>query len=427
VESDPRGAASAEAGRAWERVVRPLAAEVAARAHELSVEVVDRIRPQLPVLFPDPEAVEANRASTEASIRAVAELIERGADPKAIELPPETLAYARDGARRGIPLTALMRSYRLGHAALWEIVARDLAARAEDRDELAEATDVCSALMFAYVDHALTLADEEYAAERERFARSAAASRAHTIEAILTGQQLDAAAAGRRLRYELDRRHVGIVAWLESAPEDADPHTLLEGAVGVVAEATRATPALVHPIGLLASAGWVSVGPTTDLAPVAELRLDPTMMPWVRLAVGDPAEGVAGFRASHEQAAQARRVATLANRPAGSVTRYARVALQAMATADLDQARSFVDRQLGRLAVDDDTARRLVATLRVYLDEHASRGRAAKRLGVHENTISYRIRQIEEILGRSVEEDTLDLRVALALMSTVRPSRIAPR
>ena len=47
---------------------------------------------------------------------------------------------------------------------------------------------------------------------------------------------------------------------------------------------------------------------------------------------------------------------------------------------------------------------RLTATLRIYLDEHRSRSRTAKRLGIHENTVSYRIRQAEEILGRSVDQ-----------------------
>jgi DNA-binding PucR family transcriptional regulator len=112
-------------------------------------------------------------------------------------------------------------------------------------------------------------------------------------------------------------------------------------------------------------------------------------------------------------------VAILQGRPPGSVTRYGRVALAALGTADPVQARAFVARHLGRLAGEDETSQRLAATLRTYLDEHASRTRAAKRLGVHENTISYRIRQAEEILGRSVDEGTLELHVALVLAPVV--------
>ena len=135
----------------------------------------------------------------------------------------------------------------------------------------------------------------------------------------------------------------------------------------------------------------------------------------VRIAIGEPGHGIGGFRQSHNEAVQARRVAELAGRPPGTVTRYARVALAAIATADLDQARTFVQRELRGLAADDDLTTRLAATLRTYLDEHSSRSRTAKRLGIHENTVSYRIKQAEEILGRSVDQRTLELRVALAL------------
>jgi DNA-binding PucR family transcriptional regulator len=91
-----------------------------------------------------------------------------------------------------------------------------------------------------------------------------------------------------------------------------------------------------------------------------------------------------------------------------------------MTTVDPEQARAFVLRELGNLAAGDDTTLRLAATVRAYLDEHANRSRTAKRLGVHENTIKYRIRQAEEILGRKIDERHLELRVALTLAGVVR-------
>jgi DNA-binding PucR family transcriptional regulator len=402
---------TAAAERAWERVLRPLAAEAREQSYELSVVVIDRIREQLPELFDDPESAEANRASTEASIRAVAAVVEEGGDPRAIELPAETVAYAREGVRRNIPLAALMRSYRLGHAALWELLVPRIAALSQDSEELAEATALGSAILFAYADKALILADELYSAERERWARSAAATQADTIDAILAGRSVDAGQASRRLRYELGREHVGVYAWLEAAPDDGDSVALLEAALAQVAAACSATSTLVRPLGVLATSAWMT-GATTP----GELRVDAA---GVRVALGEPAPGVDGFRRTHEEAAHARRVATLAGRSPGSVTRYGRVALAALASADPDQARAFVTARLGGLGDDDDTSRRLAATLRVYLDEHCSRSRTAKRLGLHENTISYRVKQAEEILGRGVEEDTLELHVALALAGVV--------
>lgn len=78
-----------------------------------------------------------------------------------------------------------------------------------------------------------------------------------------------------------------------------------------------------------------------------------------------------------------------------------------------------MQRELAGLVSADDASARLIATLRIFLDEGASHNRASKRLGIHENTVRYRIKQAEALLGRSVEERTLELQVALALLNVV--------
>lgn len=79
-------------------------------------------------------------------------------------------------------------------------------------------------------------------------------------------------------------------------------------------------------------------------------------------------------------------------------------------------AAAFVSRVLGPLADDDDVTSRLATTLAAYLRENLSRTRAAACLHIHPNTVSYRVRQAEELLGREVSGDSLDLQVALALL-----------
>jgi DNA-binding PucR family transcriptional regulator len=101
---------------------------------------------------------------------------------------------------------------------------------------------------------------------------------------------------------------------------------------------------------------------------------------------------------------------------AGPVTHYRDVAVAALASADTDHAASFVTRVLGPLAAADEDTYRVATTLAVYLQENRSRTRAARRLVVHPNTVSYRVNQAEAILGRSIDTDTLELSVALALL-----------
>jgi DNA-binding PucR family transcriptional regulator len=413
--------AQGESERAlWSTVVQKAAVELTERAREISEAVTVYTSERLPDLFDNPEALEANRASTEASIRDFAEVLRSGADPmKAVKLGSATLDYALDGAQHGVALSQLLRSYRLGHAATTQHMNAILAKYAVDAEELNLASQLCSAWMFAYVDIALGLVEDAYATERERWLRSAAATQAETINTILSGQPIDVDVAGRRLRHELRRVHLAAIAWLDVHEEGRNTFTLLEAAIRDIAAAIGSQRPLVQPLGTLSVAAWISTNSDVPSRVLDELRFRTATAPGVRLAIGEPARDIAGFRASHTEALEAQRIARLAGRREGSITRYSDISLRALATANIDQARDFVARELGALAAGDDTTRRLAATVRTYLDENGSRGRTAKRLSIHENTVAYRLRQAEELLGRPVDKRTLELRVALALADLI--------
>ena len=137
----------------------------------------------------------------------------------------------------------------------------------------------------------------------------------------------------------------------------------------------------------------------------------------VRVALGEPGWGLTGFRSSHIEATHARRVVALSRSHGDTLTRYRDVAVAALASVDHEQAASFVTRVLGPLAADDDEATyRVAMTLAVYLQENRSPARAAQRLTVHPNTVTYRVNQAESILGRSVDADAVQVSVALALL-----------
>jgi DNA-binding PucR family transcriptional regulator len=89
-------------------------------------------------------------------------------------------------------------------------------------------------------------------------------------------------------------------------------------------------------------------------------------------------------------------------------------------TSDLDEARRFVHAEIGPLMEDSDASRRLAATLEVFLQEESSFVRAARRLGIHENTVAYRVRRAEELLGHRAADRQLELRAALRLATFVR-------
>ncbi len=357
------------ARRAWLETLQPLADELRAGAPELAVAVVRQIRAEFPELFPTEDDFEENRASTEANIALFAELILQGREPREAELPAVGIAYVREGVRRGVPLAAFLRSLRLGHAAAWRAILAQLEQRSGDRDQLAAAADLASAWLFAYVDVLSTFAEETYANERERWVRTAAAVQRDTIDTILDGRAIDVAAASSRLRYELEREHVAIVGWYDAAEEGRDAIASLEAMIAELAGHLSSGPSAertARPAGRR-RLGWQPI--RVRRRALDGLRLDASLGPGARVALGEPARGISGFRDSHRQALRARRVATLAGRPPGTVTRFRRVALAALATADVEQAREFVASQLGELTGPDDASARLVATLQIFFEE----------------------------------------------------------
>jgi DNA-binding PucR family transcriptional regulator len=134
-----------------------------------------------------------------------------------------------------------------------------------------------------------------------------------------------------------------------------------------------------------------------------------------RAALGTPAEGLTGMRRSYEEARSARRVAEVMGSRPGSITRYGAAALTALLTADPAEAVRFAEAQLGALNHPDDAMTRLRATMRVYLEENLSPARTARRLGIHHNTVVYRVKRTEEILGREISASPLEFGVALRL------------
>jgi DNA-binding PucR family transcriptional regulator len=62
----------------------------------------------------------------------------------------------------------------------------------------------------------------------------------------------------------------------------------------------------------------------------------------------------------------------------------------------------------------------LADTLRAYLDSFGDVGAAAQWLHVHPNTVRYRVRRIEEVLGSSLADPDVRLLLSLSLRATER-------
>lgn len=385
---------------------------------EIATTLADTVHEHLPELDEDmrPWTEQVARAN----LGVIVTMMREGDDPASVEPPPEAVGYAREYAVRGLELSLMQRAYRTGQGVLGGIVLGRLRAATDDADQLAKGMAYFNDWIFAYVEAIERRLTDVYVTEQAQWVRGAAAVRAAEVRALLGGGgAVDTVATSLRLGYELDRLHVGFVVWSEEAdpgPGDAGAlFTRMERTAAALARSLGAgTPLVVAEGRHLAC--WAGCRSAPDLS---RLRLPRTGAHGLSVAAGTPAPGVEGFVLSHREALSARRAAQLRGDGAGTVATFPDLALEALLTEEPEAARRFAARELGPLGARDDTTVRLASTVAIFLEEGSSFVRAGRRLGIHANTVAYRVRRAESLLGRSVVERRLELRVALRLRRIV--------
>ena len=246
------------------------------------------------------------------------------------------------------------------------------------------------AFAFAYIDRICALVSAEYARARNARVHPLEQRRTRLVHDLLAGRPVD----DRELGYPLRAAHIAAIAWGEQPDE----------AIHRLAEAFDAQPlTIAGPLNTLWA--WIAHDERRP-CPV----LEPP--PMTQVTLGQLGRGAAGFRRSHQQAQAVRTVALRTNDP---VTRWHDNALLALVLRDEEAARAFAHEELGPLAADGDRPAVLRKTLTAWFDAQQKTPIAAARLGVHQRTVTYRLRAIEHQLGHPILARGAALDTALRL------------
>lgn len=353
------------------------------------------------------------RAAVRGNVAGFAQLVRSAQPVAAVHASADALAYAGAYVHRRYPLSLLLRTYRLGHAALWDTWREVLESVEPDAQIRLEAVEHSAPVLFDFIEAVTGEVVHAYESEAAEWLRSMDAIRADVVASLLADGDVSQAAAENVLLYRLDTWHLGLVI---AAAEDAGPEA--ETPDGFAERAfTFAEPIPRLSLRVNSRLVWLWFGGTPDVLGdlaerIIELRIRSQDL---TIAMGEPAFGLAGFRETYDQALHARRVAALVRRPLRHVARFRTLAIPAMATAEPSLVRWFTRRTLGSLGGDDDESARLRATLAVYFEEGESQKHTAQRLGIHANTVTYRLRQCEAKLGYAPSSKRLELELALSL------------
>ncbi|WP_316573366.1 PucR family transcriptional regulator [Nocardia canadensis] len=377
----------------------------------LRTQTMDRIVARLDaaVLAASPELDDPDlRRDLAASTRAHARVVLSGlaTDSDDLILPEEAHVLARTIARRGLDIRVLLRAYQAG-------LAETLTVMTETVDEGQVPPDLERTVLLRLFERSTTwmgLSIEQltgtFMAERERVLRDALNTRTELVRALLAGTAVDVDQASIGLGYRLSQRHLAFLLWIGDAGGE-EPGGLLDRTASRIAATLGATGLLTVAASASGLWAWAAV---EDDAEIAERIARCEVPAPVRVAFGMPGAHVDGFAASHREAVAARRVA---EHGTGAVTSYREVEIAYLAGIDTAAMRGLIARELRGLTGADPVATRLRATLHAYLRAQRSPEEAARALGVHKNTVRYRIARVEEILGHPVSERALALEVAL--------------
>ncbi|MCC9689062.1 PucR family transcriptional regulator [Streptomyces sp. MNU103] len=364
-------------------------------------------------------------ASVESNVKTFFHIVRYGVPVDTVEAPWPAVEYARRLAQREISSNALLRAYRLGHRRALEWVAGELAGVEPDGRISFSALQMLQDAAFAYIDRVSEQVVAEYETERERWLANRNTIRTATLSALLAGEEVDVASAEQVLGYRLRQEHLGLVLWADERMTSTDPLESLGQLIGAVAQEVGADSSpLFVPQDRSLGWGWIPLraGTPVDLDRLARVLGEAGSE--VKAAVGAVGAGLAGFRATHRQALRAHQVAVVGAERAHQITSFTAPGVRAAAAlaGDLDLARDLVTSMLGGLAQDDEGVARLRETLTVFLQQNQSFVATAAKVHLHKNTVKYRVDKAVRLRGRPIEEDRLDLELALAACRWLGPA-----
>jgi PucR family transcriptional regulator, purine catabolism regulatory protein len=221
----------------------------------------------------------------------------------------------------------------------------------------------------------------------------------------------------RRLGHDLERPHALVVIDLDHG----DPEVLRPAI-------TVALDQIVGPSLWRLCGGVIEVvlPPTADPGPIVELLQRHLGLPGIMGGVGSAQAGLAGLQRSRHEARKALAVQRRLG-IADAVADFSELGVYQLlfAAERLPEFDAFHDETLGVLITYDRENRAgLIETLRAWFNANGSPKDAARRLGVHRNTVLYRLERVRAVTGYDLGDAETRFRLQLAIcMNAIRTSR----
>ena len=313
---------------------------------------------------------------------------------------PHDAEIGRLGAVAGMSLETVIRSYQLGGGLAWQAFVHATHEAPIAPEIRAECVRDVTELVRAYEERLLSTAAQAYREEHARTSGRSEAAVLRQVRRLLDGVSDDADG----IRYGIRGKHLGMIASGPGADRAAELlRDVFDG------ERLAVQPNDNPRIGLIWI--WHALGEGKHTAKSIGTQLAEIPLPAdAGLAVGEPAEGLHGFRTTHRQASGAY---VVAQRTGRQLARYRDVSLELIAIANEDAAGMLADCELAGLDGDDAMTVKLRRTLLAYFESGQNAASTAARLGVNGQTIARHLRAVRDRIGCYPQDRRAELELAL--------------
>ncbi|WP_418960373.1 ATP-binding SpoIIE family protein phosphatase [Streptomyces tritici] len=148
--------------------LRRLAQELRPRTDESVDVLLQSVRGELPELWQYEDIAVLATKETAAHVTTFLHMLEQGLDATEVAAPSNSLELARRFARSGVPVSTLLRAYRLGHIGLFQLIQAEVPRLTDDPDLINAASTRLMTAGFAYVDRTSERVVLAYQEERDR-------------------------------------------------------------------------------------------------------------------------------------------------------------------------------------------------------------------------------------------------------------------
>lgn len=309
----------------------------------------------------------------------------------------------RERARQGIPMELVLKAYTLGSRTLWEELVNAQTARPDLLDP--RLLLVAGQRLWFALDTQNTILVDAYRRETIRMQQRDFTKVLAALDGLRDGRGSDPAfVADARVTLGLSAQHrvacvVGPLSDLGDPPL-ASPEDAVDGVSSLSHWHIRdgVQFGIVCPL-------------RSDLSAVADALAARATGP---VGIASSPDGLVTFAAAYRAAARTADTIGASDKPAAVATdRLPRIVM----SADAETSELVVSHALGALATHPAVQRdTLLRTLAFVLATDGSPTNAAKLLYCHRNTVIYRIRQLEELTGRTITSPDDRLLLTLALV-----------